>query len=289
MPSHLHEALIDLFRHRPELAAALLSASFGVDVPAYQGIRLDSGELTDLAPTEYRADAVVVLTTREVPVLAVVVEVQLRRDANKRRSWPVYLATLHARLRCPSLLLVVCPHRATAAWCAEPIDLGHPGWVLCPLVLGPAQVPVVTDPIEASRLPELAVLSAIAHGGAKQHEKVLEALLAALSSIDDDQAHLYADVVLAALPRAARAHLEALMKSGTYEYQSDFARRYYGEGKAQGTAEGEAKAVLAVLAARGITVPDDIRQRINECTDLEQLETWVRRAATADSIYDVFG
>lgn len=287
MPSYLHEALIELFRHRPELAAALLSTSFGVDVPAYQGIRLDSGELPDLKPTEYRADAVVVLTDREVPVLAVVVEVQLRRDTVKRRSWPVYLATLHARLRCPTVLLVICPHAAVAAWCAAPIDLGHPGWSLHPLVLGPAQVPIITDPDEATRLPELAVLSAMAHGAATEHEMVLQALRTALSNIDDDRADLYADVVLAALPHAARTHLEALMKIGSvdYEYQSDFARRYYGEGKA----EGEAKAILAVLAARGIAVPEEVRARITECTDLDQLEAWVRSAATADSIYDVFG
>ena len=47
--------------------------------------------------------------------------------------------------------------------------------------------------------------------------------------------------------------------------------------------------ILAVLAAREIAVPVEARARIGECTDLEQLETWGRRAATADSIEDVFG
>ena len=47
--------------------------------------------------------------------------------------------------------------------------------------------------------------------------------------------------------------------------------------------------MLAVLEARGIDGPDEARTRIVECTDLEQLDTWVRRAATAESIDDPFG
>lgn len=43
-----------------------------------------------------------------------------------------------------------------------------------------------------------------------------------------------------------------------------------------------------LLAARGIEVPDDARTRITECTDLDQLDGWVRRAATATSITDLF-
>jgi hypothetical protein len=51
-------------------------------------------------------------------VTAVVVEVQLRRDKNKHWTWPVYLASLRARYRCPTILLVVCLDRRTAEWCA---------------------------------------------------------------------------------------------------------------------------------------------------------------------------
>lgn len=288
MPSHLHEALVELFRHRPELAAELLADAFGVAVPSHQGARLEAGDLTDLAPTEYRADVVVVLTDHDAPVVAVVVEVQLRRDLAKRRSWPVYLATLYARLRCAAMLLVVCPDPATAIWCAAPIELGHPGWTLCPLVLGPDRVPVVTDAVQAARSPELAVLSAVAHGRYREHEKVLDALMAALEAVDHDHANLYADVVLAALPEAARQYLEDLMTTGTYEYQSDFARRYFGQGKTEGRTEGKAEAVLAVLAARSVEVSAQAHRRIAECSDLDQLESWLRRASTAESISDLF-
>lgn len=295
MPSPLHEALIELFRHRPSLAGELLQEPLGLTLPDWHKARLDSGELPDLRPTEFRADAVVTLSNGDGPVATVVIEVQLRWDARKRRSWPAYVANLHARLGCPSMLLVISPGWATAAACGAPIALGHPGFVLRPLVVGPEQVPVVTSPGEAGRSPELAVLSAVAHGGRPDADKIFEAMLAGLENIDHDHADLYADVVLAALPAAVRDHLERLMKTDTYQYQSDFARRYFGrgkaegraEGKAEGKAEGEAHALLSVCAARGIDVPEDAQARITGCTDLDLLEIWIGRAATATSIDEV--
>jgi len=73
-----------------------------------------------------------------------------------------------------------------------------------------------------------------------------------------------------------------------HRYHSEFARRYFDQGEAEGQAKGEAKAVLAVLEARGIDVPAELRERITTCTDLEQLDTWVRRAATAGTAQDLF-
>jgi hypothetical protein len=103
MPSSLHEALIEMFRHRPSLAAELLTDGLGIHLPSYEQARLEPGELNDLTPTEYRADAVVVLTA-EKPVLAVVVEAQLRRDATSagagRSIWPRYAPECVARPSC---------------------------------------------------------------------------------------------------------------------------------------------------------------------------------------------
>lgn len=285
-----------MFRHRPALAAELLANAFHVDLPAWQQARLESSELTDAVPTEYRADAVITLAAGDQPVLAVIVEVQLRRDHEKRWTWPVYVATLRARLRCSTVLLVVCPDKTIAEWCASPIEIGHPDWVLTPLVLGPQRAPVVTDLGQASRFPELTVLSAIAHGDRPDREPVLRALLAALDAVDQEHMALYAGVVMAALPAAARRHLEALMATATHgyrDYLSDFVNKFVNQGRAEGEitgkAAGEAEALLTVLAARDIAVPDDARARITGCTDLDQLETWIRRAVTANSVHDVFG
>jgi hypothetical protein len=111
MPSTLHEFLVGMFRDRPSLVADVLAGPLGVSVPAFAQAQVTSADLTDTAPTEYRADAVITLTNGngDAPALAVVVEVQLRSDSGKRLSWPVYVTTLYARLRCPVTLL----------WCAR--------------------------------------------------------------------------------------------------------------------------------------------------------------------------
>ena len=87
------------------------------------------------------------------------------------------------------------------------------------------------------------------------------------------------------------------MANGAYEYQSDFARRYVAQGRAEGEAQGQARgeargrahALLGVLSARGIAVPDDVRARISECADLDLLDRWLASAVTAVAITDVVG
>jgi len=73
------------------------------------------------------------------------------------------------------------------------------------------------------------------------------------------------------------------MTTTGFRFQSDFARRNFAAGKA----EGEARAVLAVLEARGVEIPENVRADIASCTDLDQLGTWIRLAATADKIEDL--
>jgi hypothetical protein len=285
MPSSKHEGYVELVRNRPEVVIDLLVNALGVELPRYRTVTLGSADLGDVRPKDYRADAIVHLGGAPgEDVLAVVVEVQLRPDPDKRWTWPLYLTRLRARLLCPTMLLVVCADQYTAAECAKPIELGHPGLVLRPLVVGPDRIPFVTDHIHAIAEPELSVLSAMAHGGHPGGDKVLAAFVSALAAIDGERATLYSDIVYEALPQAARQHLEDLL-ARTYEYQSDFVRRYV----FQGRAEGEATALLTVLAARGIDVPEDARVRIVACADTDTLTTWIGRAVTAHSIEDVFG
>jgi hypothetical protein len=102
-----------MFRHRPTLAAELLSTSFGIPVPAHDQVHVGSGDTT---PIEHRCDTAVELRNGDRPVLAIVVEVQLTPDPDKGYSWPVYLIVVRARLRCPTALLVVAPTAGTARW-----------------------------------------------------------------------------------------------------------------------------------------------------------------------------
>lgn len=161
MPSLLHEFVIEMFRDHPRLAAEVLAGPMRVMIPEFDKAALSPGELPDVIPTEYRADAVVTLDGGDGPVFAVVVEVQLRADPRKRFSWPAYVATLHARLKCPAMLLIVCPDRTVATWCAQPVVVTDPGLVLTPVVLRPRQAPLANDAEMAllTLLPEMTRVS----------------------------------------------------------------------------------------------------------------------------------
>ncbi|MFB8275720.1 hypothetical protein [Nocardia colli] len=283
-PKYIHEGLVELFRCRPDLAASFLREVFGLLMPDSTKTRTEPCDFTDMGPKEFRGDVAFSMTDADDNNLAgIVVEVQMARDETRRWSWPVYLATLRARLRCPAYLLVVTPDSAVAEWARRPIALGHPGMTLCPLVLGPELIPAVTDNAEAMAWPERAVLSAIAHADGPQADEVLSALLAALEKTDDERSKMYYDIVLATMSESAKRHLEELMTTG-YEYQSDFARKYVAEGEVAGVA----RMVLDVLDIRGIAVSDEIRERISGCHDVDQLETWHRRAMLADTADDLF-
>jgi hypothetical protein len=182
---------------------------------------------------------------------------------------------------CPAALLVVAPEPAIAGWCAEPIETGIPGFVLRPPVLRRTAVPVVTDPGEAARRPELVVLSAMAHGETEQGATIADAVLPAIQGLDDDRGRFYYDLVYNSLNDAARRALETKMKG--YEYQSDFAKKYVAEGRAEGRTEEAARAVLTVLRARGLAVSDAVRERILSQKDPERLEHWLEKAIVAPS------
>ncbi|GAA1261166.1 hypothetical protein GCM10009677_10770 [Sphaerisporangium rubeum] len=263
----------------------------GVTLPDFTQAKIESADLTECPPVEYQADSVVVLYFGDRPVLSVVVEVQNSRDTGKRWSWPVYLASVRARHRCPAVLLVICTEHTIAQWCATPIEMGHPGWCLAPIVAGPRSVPPITDPAVATEAPELAVFSAIAHNDDAETQRVLNALLPALSCIDQERSQLYADFVYSMLPEAAKKHMEVLMNLTKSNYPSSLAQAFFDEGEAKGEAKGKAKgkttgkaeAVLIFLETRGITVTDEQRDRVLACTDMDRLDEWIRQAATADT------
>ena len=71
------------------------------------------------------------------------------------------------------------------------------------------------------------------------------------------------------------------------QYRSELLREIDAQGEARGKALGEAQAVLTVLDARGVAVPEAVREQILASTDLTQLDTWLRRATTATTADDV--
>ena len=280
MLSFAHEIYVDLFRQRPALAPELLAACAGIHLGGAVAERA-SIDLSQVVPSEYRSDAVSVLRDQlHAAIAAVIVEVQLAIDDDKRFSWPLYVAAARASLRCPVTLLVLAPRRAVARWARRPIPLGHPGLALRPIVIGFDQIPRVTDAARARAAPQLAVLSALAHPDLD----VAAAALTALDGLPESDQKLYWDVILNGLPALVRQALEARMIKG-YEYQSDFARKYYRQGRDEERAEVRAtlrSEIVDVVGARLPTIRDELANRLRDQSEVLLLRVGIALDPAAD-------
>lgn len=210
MASIPHAVLVELFRHQPTLGIELLTR-LQVSLPEHQEVRVEHAESHAIAAPDSEADLVLSLRS-DKPVLGIIVEVQLHQDTNKRYVWPHYVSALRARLRCPVVLCVVTPKRSVARWAATPIRLGGRN-VFQATVIGPAAIPAVTERERAEQLPELAVLSAIAHGRSLDHERaanIADAAIHASEQLEPSRATNYIAVVLDTLSDSARKLLHAM-------------------------------------------------------------------------------
>ena len=82
--------------------------------------------------------------------------------------------------------------------------------------------------------------------------------------------------------------LVPLLGEGAGDVVISRGRELVEQGLRQGQVMGRASA-LDFLAARGVSVPDSARERIEKCTDTATLKRWIARAVGARSIEDVFG
>jgi hypothetical protein len=203
-----HAAIIELFRDDPQLAARLLADIFSVATPTRCARVADPVQ----RPATLIPDLVIELGD---PIsLVVIVEVQRRIDLDKRYTWPAYQWLERLRRRCPCILLVIAPDPAVAAWAAQPITSGA-GNMIHPLVLGPDQIPHITDPAQALKHPALALLSARAHGHRDRDLASFRAAIAALSGLDTVRRRMYIDLVFGGIrPDRARQIKEELMLEG---------------------------------------------------------------------------
>jgi hypothetical protein len=88
--------------------------------------------------------------------------------------------------------------------------------------------------------------------------------------------------------RTAREAAGRVVDSVMDAQRAEELMRSYGEELIeQGVAKGRAEYVLRVLAARGVHVGDEARQRILTCTDVATLDRWFDRALSASTISEV--
>ncbi|HEY5921081.1 MAG TPA: hypothetical protein VIV11_05390 [Kofleriaceae bacterium] len=290
VPSQQHEILVEMFRNRPQLACELLEQVAGVAV-AGGTVALAPNDLSQAIAVEYRADAVIAIRDEhDTPTLAIIVEVQIHVDTDKRMTWPLYIAALRARLRCDVLLLVFSPHQPVARWARAAIQLGHPGFVLEPIVVELGELPRVTDPVAVRRAPELAVLSVMAHRDLELARVVAPEMLVQ----PEPMRQVYLDLIYSVLPEAAeRALKELLMEK--YQYQSNVVREYIAQGRAEGREEGREeglrRAILEFARAKIGTLPPSYEQALHVVATeaaLSDVIAELGKARDATEIHAVF-
>jgi hypothetical protein len=220
--------------------------------------------------------------------------VQLDADPDKPFSWPLYLAAARMKHRCDACVLVVTIDERVASWARQPVSLGPGSGTFQPIVLGPSAVPHAGP----STTPELAVLSALAHGA--DEPEAVRVAVRSIGAMGQDRAEAYFDLPKYHLGAALDRALEAIMTTSERRYLSDFANGYFDKGKAEGEAKGKAEgeaegkaeglraALGTVLSARGLALSDAGRAQITSCTDVATLTRWLARAATVPSEADVF-
>jgi hypothetical protein len=270
------------------LLARLAGEKLAGQFPPVTSARVTSGDLPDLQPVSRTVDlAATFLDASGAKVAALAAEIQRHRDDRKKTRWPYYHAALHDREGCWSRLVVIATTDEVARWAATPIETFFPGYA--PIVLGPSDIPMVTSTEQARLEPELAVLSAAVHGNEPRGEHVVLAALAGAAGLEESRGRLYADVAMAGLTAVARVAVEALMESQGYEYQSEFARKYFADGKADGKAEGKAQAIVVVLRKRGVPLNTEAEARILACRDSATLDRWLGEALSVGSVGELIG
>lgn len=147
MVTSAHEGLHRIFQERPEILAPVFGV-LGIASPEKATVDAVTTDVTETRPLERRIDTLLRIGPSDGDDFLLAVEAQGRRDPKKASSWAYYIACLQARYELPVLLLVVCQDLATAKWAVGPFDCEARGWTAqrtCPMVVGPDNLPVITD------------------------------------------------------------------------------------------------------------------------------------------------
>ncbi len=220
------------------------------------------------------------------------VEAQGQKDPAKPASWAYYTSYLLAKYRLQPMLLVVCQDRSTAEWAARPVHFGPRQWPLLtlrPLVVGPHNMPVITNPAEVRKDLALATLSAITHATNANIGAILKAVTNVLQDTPAELSNPIIELIAQGMGKHPAAALwRKLVAVDLSFYKSPLSEELRNEGKVAGKAEGKAEDILFVLEQRGLDIPEEARERIAACDDLDILRRWLGRALTAASADEIF-
>ncbi|MCD0442327.1 hypothetical protein LO763_01635 [Glycomyces sp. A-F 0318] len=293
MTTYEHEAPLRLLQDNPKLAEELYCGLLGRRLPDYTGVETGSEAMTREHEAVVRnCDNVTVFYRDGEAVFALLFEVQRSEDKRKHYSWLDYIASARSRLKCPVALVVITFDEVTAKWAGEPIDTGHPSLILYPLVIGPCQIPAITDPREGRENLAVSLLSLIAHCRGARGPAVMRSYYESIRHLDQEDWTRYAELALNALGEEdlIMSLQEMIVNDGNLpkSYRVGLFGERYDRGRADGKAEGEAIMLLRILESRGVVINEAARGRILECGDSEQLERWADHALSIEHIEELF-
>ncbi|MDC0765770.1 hypothetical protein [Streptomyces sp. HD] len=292
MVTSAHEGMHRIFQERPEILAPVFGV-LGVPLSAKATVDAVTADVTETRPLERRVDTVLRVGPSDGEDFLLAVEAQSGKAPGKEVSWAYYFAYLQAKFGLPVLLLVVCQDRATAKWAAGPFDCGTRGWTALrthPLVASPENLPVITDARTAAKNLVMAAFSALAHARSRECGAIPEAISGALHEVQEtdpgtaEYVFDFLEVTLGKTPAGEK----------WMEIMSTFVSYFPGRGTVRETAylegkvEDRALMVLRALEKRGIAIPEDTRERVTSCTDLDTLTAWFDRSLTAATAEDLF-
>ena len=297
MPTFRHNLVIELFRNSGELARELLCEL--IDLPGGELIaEVLSADFSELVPTEYRADHVTAYHRKRrrggPPAFAIIVEVQHKIDKRKRWSWLAYVANAAARFKCPVLLLVATWKPRVAAWARGPFPAGQPGFDLRPFAIDLSKLPTLHSAAMAPRIPELAVLCALAHPNAAS----AKAAIASLRGLPFDRADLYSKSIASALSKSEALTLEKqMLEAPDVDYFKIFPnlcehlkQRFLNDGREDGRKEGVVAmqdVALKTIRSKLRRVPPDEQAAIRGLQDVEVLTTLLVELGAAEGAKQV--
>jgi hypothetical protein len=286
MPGTPHEVVLLAIRENPELFAEVFRRIVGTDLPG--PIEVIDSNIRFAASLETRPD--LVLRTPNATSRWIIIELQNRRDERKCRSWPLAASVLLQRDGMGDVV-VVTSSRSVAAWAKRAAHhRGEQGTSLgltpVILLLSKGHISALLDPAR----PELAIFAVWARcrGDGPEARSVATRAMVLTEELPAPLREAQARAILAMLSQPLLASLKemAMDVDKVPETKASRAFRLFFEqrGKVQGKAQGKREALLAVLAARGLSPSKAERTRIDALTDLTVLDHCIRAAVTAASV-----
>jgi hypothetical protein len=306
----VHDTLIELLRTmdlRP--LVELLGALAGLDLRELDRIvdRTPTIAVPSLTrPRKRVGDLVLIVYDRnELEIAILVLEMQLSWDPGKRWVWGLLAAAFAADLQVEARVAVLSPNPKLREKIRRRLV---PDIQPRPLVIEPEQIPLICDLEQARRRPRETIFAALYHV-AETSESVesrvagIRAALIANQSLDPQDQLRYGALMSAMTPAEILQWASDLLPDKDLEQDPDpndlpeFLREGFlfvtgkNEGKAEGIelgrSEGRSESLHAlrnvlidILAARGITLEDSVRARIEQCRDVATLARWCTRASS---------